>query len=168
MGDFIDDIIVREGGDRETNDPADPGGRTKYGISERGNPDLWKDGPPTYAKARARYIERYVMPFNGIKDHSLLVQLVDWGVTSGPKAVVQILQQLVGAKVDGVLGPKTVEKVENYPGGMLWGYQVPGPLRLNLAINQARAIHYASITKARPTSLRFILGWLNRTFSLTT
>lgn len=166
MGDFIDDIIIREGGDRETNDPLDPGGRTKYGISEKANPDLWKDGPPTYAQARQRYIERYVLPFNGIKDHALLVQLVDWAVTSGPNTVVKILQQVVGAKVDGAIGPKTVEKVENFPGGMLWGFTVPGPLLLNLAISEARAIHYASITKARPTSLKFILGWLKRTFSL--
>jgi lysozyme family protein len=166
MGDFIDDIIKREGGDKETNDPLDPGGRTKYGISERANPDLWVNGPPTYAQARQRYIERYVLPFNGIRDHSLLEQLVDWGVTSGPLTVARVLQQVVGAKVDGKIGPKTIEKVENFPGGQLWGYTVPGPLLLNLAINEARAIHYASVTKARPTNLKFILGWLKRTFSL--
>ena len=165
MGDFIDDIIRREGGDRETNDPLDPGGRTKWGISERGNPDLWVNGPPTYAQARARYIERYVMPFSGITDHALLEQLVDWGVTSGPERVVKILQQLVGAGIDGKLGPKTLAKIDEYPGDKLFGFPVPGSVMLNIRVRDARAIHYASVTKARPTNLRFILGWLNRTFS---
>jgi lysozyme family protein len=162
--DFIDAIIAREGGDRETNDPTDPGGRTKYGISERGNPDLWKDGPPTYAQARQRYFERYVQPFAGIKDIHLLEQLADWGVTSGPKTVIQILQQLVGVKTDGVIGPKTLTKVDSYPGGKLFGHPVPGSVRLNLAVRDARVMQYAGAAKARPSNLKYILGWLHRTF----
>jgi len=166
MGDLIDNLIEREGGSRETNDPLDPGGRTKWGISERANPDLWVNGPPTYAQARRRYFERYVLPFDGIKDLSLLEQLVDWGVTSGPEKVVRILQQLVGTRIDGKVGPKTLAKVAGFPAGTLFGHPVPGNVLLNLAIRDARALHYAGITKAKPTNLRFILGWLNRTFSL--
>jgi len=165
MGDFIDDIIVREGGARETNDPADAGGRTKYGISERANPDLWKDGPPTYAQARQRFAERYVLPFKGITDPHLLEQLADWGVTSGPERVAKILQQLVGAQIDGAIGPATLNRVGTYPNGELFGYSVPGSVLLNLAVRDARAMHYAGITKARPSNLKFVLGWLNRTFN---
>jgi len=33
-------VIEREGGSKITNDPSDPGGLTKYGISARSNPDL--------------------------------------------------------------------------------------------------------------------------------
>ena len=29
-----------EGGDKYTNDPIDPGGETKYGISKRAYPDI--------------------------------------------------------------------------------------------------------------------------------
>lgn len=168
--DIIDEIILRETGGKPnggyTNDPADAGGRTIWGISEKANPDLWKNGPPTYEQARQRYYERYVQPFHGVTDPSLLRQLTDWGVTSGPQAVVKILQQVVGASIDGKLGPQTLKKVENFPGGELFGYQVPGSMLLNLAVQHARTIHYASITKARPTNLRFILGWLSRTFSI--
>lgn len=168
MSDLIDDIILRETGGKPnggfTDDPADAGGRTIWGISEKGNPDLWKDGPPTYEQARRRYFERYVAPFHGVTDLSLLNQLVDWGVTSGPQVVIRTLQQLVGVGIDGKLGPQTLKKIDNHPGGMLFGYQAPGSVMLNLAVRDARAIHYASITKARPTNLRFILGWLSRTF----
>ena len=169
MGDIIDDIIYREtGGDPKggyTNDPADSGGRTIWGISERANPELWVNGPPTYAMARKRYAERYVLPFNGIADPVLLEQLVDMGVPSGPTTVVRILQQLVGAKIDGKLGPKTLAKVNAYPAGTLFGEPVSGRVLLNLAVRDARVMHYAGIVKRRPKDLKFILGWLNRTFS---
>lgn len=164
MTDFIDDIIEREGGSKETNDSADAGGRTKYGISERANPDLWVNGPPTYAQARQRFIERYVLPFNGLSDVHLLEQLADWGVTSGPKRVVQILQQLLGVKTDGDIGPKTIGRINQYPDGDLFGHPVPGRVLLNLAVRDARAMQYAGAAKARPANLKFILGWLNRTF----
>lgn len=164
MPDFIDEIIEREGGSRETNDPADAGGRTKYGISERGNPDLWANGPPTYEAARKRFCERYVLPFHGITDAHLVEQLVDWGVTSGPATVVRILQQLVGVESDGKIGFKTLAKIASYPAGALFGTPVPGNVLLNLAVRDARAIHYAGACKARPVNLKFILGWLKRTF----
>lgn len=162
MPDFIDEIIEREGGSKETNDPADAGGRTKYGISERANPDLWKNGPPTYAQARARFTQRYLLPFDGITDPQLVHQLVDWGVTSGPGRVIQILQQLVGAKIDGKLGPQTLAKVNTYPDGELFGFPAIGAQRLNILVRDARCMQYAGATKAKPTNLKFLLGWLKR------
>ena len=38
--DIIDDVLKREGGEKITKDPSDPGGTTKYGISQRAFPDL--------------------------------------------------------------------------------------------------------------------------------
>lgn len=160
--DFIDEIIKREGGAVETNDPADAGGRTKFGISEKSNPEAWKNGPPTYEQARAIYIKKYVMPFEGIEDVNLVHQCVDWGVTSGPDRVIRVLQQLVGASVDGVVGPQTLAAINTYNSGTLFGVKVPGFVLLNLALRDARQMMYASITKARPTNLKFLLGWLRR------
>jgi lysozyme family protein len=162
MADFIDDIIRREGGDKETNDPADSGGRTKFGISEKSNPDLWRNGPPTYEQARQRFIERYVLPFRGIEDPVLLHQLVDWGVTSGPGFVVKILQQLVGTAADGVLGPVTLAKVNSPKDATLFGQPIPGSVALNLAVRDARVIHYSTLVKRRPKDLKFLLGWVAR------
>jgi len=166
MADLIDEVILRETGGKPnggyTNDPLDAGGRTIWGISERGNPDLWRNGPPTYAQARQRYFERYVAPFQGIEDPVLLHQLVDWGVTSGPKRAIQSLQQVVGAAVDGVLGPQSLKKVNGFPAGTLYGEPATGRQRLNVLMTNARIMQYAGATKAKPTNLRFILGWLKR------
>ena len=50
-----------EGGDRYTNDPKDPGGETKYGISNRYNKDIdIKNLTPE--KAMYIYLDRYWFP----------------------------------------------------------------------------------------------------------
>jgi lysozyme family protein len=162
--DIIAAIMQREGWDKETNDPLDSGGRTKFGIAEASHPEAWADGDVTQKEAEDIYFEKYVHPFRLVTDLHLLHQLVDWGVTSGPVTVARMFQQLVGAPVDGQIGPRTVAAIEAYPGGTLFGNVVPGAVLLNLAVQQARALHYAGIAKRRPKDLRFLLGWLNRTF----
>lgn len=158
------DEIRREGGDKETDDPSDSGGRTKYGIAEASNPDLWKNGPPTEAQAIDRFEERYIKPFEGIRDTGLLHQLVDFAVTAGVEPVTKILQQLVGVTADGQLGPKTIQAIEAFPQGTLFGVPVPGFVLLNLAVRDARVLFYAGISKRWPKNLRFLLGWMKRAF----
>lgn len=163
--DQIDEIIRREGGEIETNDPADSGGRTKYGISEKAHPEAWADGTVTYDEARTIYEKVYVLAekFNLIEDQTLQHQVVDHGVPSGPNTAARMLQQLLGIEVDGEIGPKTIEAIKNYPGGKLFGVDVPGIVMLNLAFRDARVLHYATIAKRRPKDLKFLLGWLKRT-----
>lgn len=163
---LIDGILHREdrtGTGVVTNDPADSGGRTQWGITEKDNPDLWADGVVTKDEARARYIQRYVLPFQGIEDPHLLHQVVDWGVMSGPKTVIKILQQLVGVKADGVLGPVSLKAINFPPPGQLFGYFLPGRVALALAVRDARVIFMATLAKRRPKDLKFLLGWLHRT-----
>jgi lysozyme family protein len=162
--DPIDEIIRREGGDKETNDPADSGGRTKYGISERAHPEAWADGDVTQDEARGIYKETYITAerFDQIKDESLQHQVVDFGVPSGPDRAARLLQQIVGVEADGEIGPKTLEAIENYPGGKLFGVEVPGRVLLNLAFRDARTMFYATLAKRRPKDLKFLLGWVKR------
>lgn len=54
--DIVSDIIKREGG--FVNNPADAGGRTDKGISEKSNPAAWADGKVTEEEARAIYQRR--------------------------------------------------------------------------------------------------------------
>lgn len=162
--DIIDDVIRREGGDKETNDPVDKGGRTKYGISERAHPEAWADGDVTYDEARGIYRAIYILAerFNLIKDQRLFHQVVDFGVLHGADSAARLLQQIVGVKVDGAIGPKTLEAIENYPSGKLFGTEVPGSVLLNLAFRDARVMRDATIAKKNPSQLRFLLGWLKR------
>lgn len=154
MGNNIDNIIakiiVREGGDRETNDPLDKGGRTKFGISEAANPDLWKNGPPTLEMAVKRYKERYCAGFDQIQDASVAEFLIDWAVLSGRNAAIKGLQRAVGTKVDGMLGPHTIGETNRRVSGLV-----------NKLVKE-RVLHVAAIVKADPSQVRFLKGWLNR------
>lgn len=162
MPDQIDEIIRREGGDKETNDPSDSGGRTKYGISERAHPEAWADGDVTYQEARKIY-ESYILAEKFDKlPASLQHQVVDFGVMSGPDTAARLLQQVLGVKVDGEIGPKTLESIEKYPSNRLFNVDVPGIVMLNLAFRDARIMYYASLAKRRPKDLKFLLGWLKR------
>lgn len=162
--DQIDEIIEREGGAKETNDPLDSGGRTKYGISEAAHPEAWADGDVSYLEAREIYRRVYVLAekFDKIEDPALMHQVVDFGVPSGPDRAARMLQQLVGVEVDGEIGPKTLEAIKSYPAGKLFGVEVPGSVLLNLAFRDAREIYYATVAKRRPKDLKFLLGWLKR------
>lgn len=164
MPDQIDEIIRREGGATATDDPADSGGRTQYGISEAAHPEAWADGEVTYPEAREIYQKRYLTGpgFERITDLHLQHQLVDMGVPSGPVKAIKTLQQVLGLAPDGVLGPKTLSAIEKYPAGMLFGFPVPGSVLLNLAVRDARVLLYAGIAKANPVKLRFLLGWIKR------
>lgn len=54
-------VLRWEGGDKYTNDPNDPGGETKYGISKRSHPDLdIKNLTPE--QALEIYLEKYWFP----------------------------------------------------------------------------------------------------------
>ncbi len=145
-----------------TNDPNDSGGKTQWGLTQKDNPKEWADGVVTRAEAEQAYRERYVKPFDGIRDSYLLHQLVDFGVPSGPATAAKILQQLVGVSADGVIGPATIKAVENYPSGTVFGVPVPGFVLLNLALRDARLLFYAGLAKRWPKNLKFLLGWMKR------
>lgn len=157
---IIDEVIRAEG--PRTSDPVDSGGDTEFGISKNAHPEAWADGHVTRDEARAIYLREYVLPFEGIADELLLHQLVDAAVMSSATTVIGILQQLVGVATDGVIGPKTLAAVTNYPAGELFGVKVPGFVLLNLAFRNARVVLYAGIAKRRPKDLKFLLGWIHR------
>lgn len=148
--DIIDKIILREGGSISTNDPNDKGGRTQYGISERSNPEAWKDGKVSYEEARRIYARKYIAPFHGLETYPFYEQLVDFGVTSGPGLASSKLQEIVGAEVDGVVGEETLTKVSIYPGN------------LNQALVISRVKMIGRLVQKNPSQLKYLSGWLNR------
>jgi lysozyme family protein len=75
----------------------------------------------TKAQALEIYKSDYVSKpkFDLINDPNLQTAVVDFGVNSGPTTAVKMLQKLIGAEEDGLLGPDTLEKVNNYEGDIL-------------------------------------------------
>jgi lysozyme family protein len=98
-------LIGHEGG--YVNDPRDPGGETKFGISKRAYPsvdirNLTLDG------AKAIYRRDYWAPIGCDNlPAALRFHVFDAAVNSGLRQAVQFLQRAVGVAADGRLGPVT-------------------------------------------------------------
>jgi lysozyme family protein len=160
---IIDELIAREGG--FTNDPVDPGGPTKYGITA-GTLGEWRGlhraatpaevASLTRAEAKDIYIKTYIEApgFNAILNERLRVALIDDGVNSGTAAAIRRLQRVLGVSVDGVLGPMTLAAANAITSDWVLTELV-----------KARCLHYARIVQQDASQRRFIVGWLTRALS---
>lgn len=149
--DIITGIEQREGGSAVTNDPADPGGLTQWGISQRSNPEAWKDDKVTEAEARNIYEQKYLKgpKFDQIKDFGLRSQLVDFGVNSGPMVAIQKLQIILGVNVDGILGPNTLDAIKD-------------ARQVGNALVDARVLMICKLVQKSPAMLKDLVGLVNR------
>lgn len=148
MMDFIlaiNRVLGIEGG--YTNDPLDPGGETKWGISKRSYPDvdianLTRSGAiDIYQRDfwHAGHMDEY--------DGALAYQVLDFAVNSGIQTALRKLQFAAGVADDGHVGPVTVAAIKAMP--------VPKILALFIA---ARGEYWAKLQKFRD----FGAGWMNR------
>ncbi len=163
---MIDAVLDREGG--FVDDPVDPGGATKYGVT-RAVLEAWRghavsaDDIATLERdeARAIYSELYYRR-PGI-DHlpgSLQPILLDSAVNHGPVTAVRLLQRVLGAVAaeapvpDGILGPATLNAAEEEDRRL-------GPwLRASLVDERRRL--YCRLAAQRPAMAKFLRGWLVR------
>jgi lysozyme family protein len=104
-------LIGHEGG--YANDPNDPGGETKFGISRRSHPGEDIAGM-TLERARSIYLRDYWGPAgcDTVPD-GVRFDLFDMAVNSGVKAAIKTLQRAVGETADGILGPLTLQAVQS-------------------------------------------------------
>jgi lysozyme family protein len=108
--DAIEILLKHEGG--YVNHPKDPGGETNFGIAKRSYPDL---NLKTLTKEEA--VEIYRRDFwekckIELLPPALRLIVFDCAVNQGPGVAVGLLQAAVGSKVDGVLGPETLTKLQ--------------------------------------------------------
>lgn len=155
VDDIITDVLELEGS-KETNDPRDTGGRTKYGISEKHNPEAWADNKVTEEEAREIYERKYVKGpgFDKIKDFQLRAQLVDFGVNSGPAVAIMRLQEILRVPADGILGPQTLTALDTIH-----------PEEVNTLLAIKRALMIGRIVAKNVSQARFLVGWLDRALS---
>lgn len=170
------EIVRREGG--YVNDPDDPGGATKHGVTihtmRRLGLDLNGDGRIDEADVRAltpqKALEIYVRHyFTGPRLHLLpqpiQASVFDMQVNAGTNAV-RILQGLLAAfgfpvAVDGAIGPLTAAAAEKA--------QAAAPAHLVDAYGIARRNYYYAIGDRRPQSRKYARrrdggkgGWIVR------
>lgn len=123
----VDFILQVEGGSKIVDDPQDPGGLTKWGISLAAYPDLGPSGIRrlTKAEAKAIYKRDYWIQASAPKLPSILrLPVFDCAVNQGVNRSSKILQtacNLIGSRlvVDGKIGPKTMEAIKNHDSSYL-------------------------------------------------
>ena len=137
----IIDLVLKHEGIDFTNDPDDPGGCTKFGITRKTLQD-WRGRlttcldvrDMTEQEARDIYKARYVRPFDGVED-DIKPQVVDIAVNSG---VLTARTMLAMAQAD------TSNK------------------SLNTRLFIQRMKHYVRIVKAHAERRKYLGGWFNR------
>ena len=167
------DIVAREGG--YVNDPADPGGPTKYGVTlgtlRALARDVTVDGVVDVVDVRAlsvaqaveifltRYFDR---PGLCLLPPDLQAPILDMYVNAGSMAI-KLLQRVLNAqghklRCDGVLGPATLAAV-----------RACDALDLANLYGLARREFYYQLADARPASRKYALrrdggkgGWITR------
>ena len=170
------EIVAREGG--FVNDPDDPGGATKYGVTlatlRRLGLDLTGDGQVSEADVRRLgrdqavdlYLEHYFRrPRIADLPEALQAPVFDMYVNAGANAV-KILQRLLNEMgsdlaVDGKLGAMTIAAAHRAAGA--------DPVLMADAYGIARRNYYYALADARPASRKYARrrdggkgGWITR------
>jgi len=175
-------VLKHEGG--LSNDPADPGGITNFGISLRflraeglldldhdgladgdvdGDGDVDADDIRTMPRERAaqlyrsRWWDRH--GYARIIDPAIAIKTFDLAVNMGPGPAHRCLQRAVRAcwfpvSDDGVLGPKSISAVN-----------AADARSLIAALKSEAAGFYRGLVLARPPLGTFEKGWLNRAYA---
>jgi lysozyme family protein len=101
--------------------PADPGGMTMLGITQRTLSE-WLGRPATEKEIRALtpeavapiYRKRYWQAIRGDDlPPGLDLAVFDLAVNSGPGRAAKMLQAVLGVDPDGVIGPKTLRRLDD-------------------------------------------------------
>ncbi|MTH33953.1 peptidoglycan-binding protein [Paracoccus limosus] len=170
------EIVAREGG--YVNDPDDPGGATKYGVTlatlQRLGLDITRDGRVdvadvkalTQSEARQIYVEHYFRkPRLAELPESIQASVFDMYVNAGTNAI-KILQRLVTrmgfqAVEDGLLGPRTILAAKQA--------DAAAPGYFADAYGIARRNYYYALADGRPASRKYARsqsggkgGWITR------
>lgn len=149
-------ILKWEGG--WANDPNDAGGCTMKGVTIAtykayfGKTKTCKDlRNITDSQWDSIFIHKYWNRWSADAIHSQSIAnlLVDWLWTSGIYGI-KYPQQVLGVTADGIVGPKTIAAINNYP----------NQKELFQKLWNRRKKHFESIGKGK--NAKFLRGWLNR------
>lgn len=150
---FLPLLRKHEGG--YADDPRDPGGCTNLGITiatyrrhvdAKGTCAALKEMP--WSTAEKIYRDTYWAEVSGDElPHGVDVSVFDMGVNAGPSRAAKLLQHIIGAAADGIVGPQTIGYCDQYKGDLI------------LAYGDARLRYYRTLVGYR----HFGRGWERRT-----
>lgn len=167
----LDFVLRWEGG--FVNDPDDPGGATNMGVTQA-TYDRWRDKMGrhwadvrqiTHEEVRQIYFEDYWTPVVRPRwPGRIATVLFDTAINMGPRRGIKILQEAINTALgearlvcDGISGRQTEQAMRECLS------QGPGFVdRLLDAYLDVRRGVYHAIVERRPSSRKFLRGWLNR------
>ncbi|PHJ53463.1 hypothetical protein VF14_18350 [Nostoc linckia z18] len=162
------EILLKHEGEKFTNDPADSGGATKFGITLR---TYRNDADPgatidtirnlTRDQAIAYYYKHWWQrgPYDEIATPDITVKLFNIAVNVGQKRANVLCQRALRAcgiaiAEDGIIGMNTISAL-----------RVITPSFWLAAFRAETAGHYRLLAETRPKDERFLNGWLTRAYS---
>jgi lysozyme family protein len=164
---IIDHVIQDEGGEKFTDNPADPGGATKFGITLRGyrdlKPEATRDDIANLTFEDASIFYGWLM--TSTKIGQITNDMVRWfvfdaAVHMGTAQAVKLLQRALSVKDDGVLGPVTLAATPYLDGSKLC--RLFGVEQM-LFYGRLAAGNLTDADKdGKPDQLEFLPGYLNR------
>lgn len=154
------EVVVRnEGG--YVNDPSDPGGETKFGISKRSYPHLDIANltrEEAIAIYRRDWWDKY--GYGRLASSAIAAKVFDLSVNVGPRRAHEMLQRALHAVgrrdvvVDGIIGPQTIAAVNAAP-----------PDALLAALRAEAAAYYRQLIERNPTLKKYERGWMRRAYA---
>lgn len=107
----VEVILKHEGG--YVNDPRDPGGETKYGISKRQYPSL-NIKRLTKDDAKRIYRNDYWDPCQCSQmPPTVALPLFDAAVNQGVRTACRMMQHAAGVRADGIIGPVSLRVINH-------------------------------------------------------
>ncbi len=158
----LDFVFENEGG--FSNNPFDRGGPTNLGITQetlakfRGRPVSEDDiRNLTSNEAMKIYHAFYWAPLalDQVVFSALCIMFFDQAVNRGVVTVARQMQNLVGVKEDGLVGPVTIAAINSKE-----------PYALGIQFFKKTQLSYAQIIRRAPDQAVFLYGWLARTHRL--
>jgi lysozyme family protein len=157
------------------NDPDDRGGETYKGIAHashsnwpgwlvidkyKANPDfpsLLEKNIDLQQDVDQFYWTNFWFPLNAdrIQNQSIAEAIFDFGINAGIHVSIRMIQSLVGANIDGILGTETLNKLNVFD-----------PAVFLPAFIITRIEYYVSLVKKRPLKHKYFYGWVSRTLDV--
>jgi lysozyme family protein len=165
---IVENVIVIEGG--YSDNPNDPGGATKYGVTERVARSYGYEGEMAdMPMDLARWIlyDGYVTKprfdtVHQIAGYELAAELIDSGINCGQARAAKWLQESLNAisnsalVVDGDLGSKSFTALTNF----IAHRKDDGKRVLTAACNSKQGVYYMALAERDPKFRTFVFGWL--------
>lgn len=152
-------VVLDHEGDAYTDNPADRGGPTKFGIAQRWNPDL-DVASLSRAQAIDVYWERY---WRGHRyeflPEAIAIKVFDLAVNLGNRTAVKCLQRALHAcglrvVIDGLMGTETCGAARQ-----------ADQKALMAALRSEAAGEYRLLVARNSDQIEFQGGWLNRAYA---